>query len=72
MANSNGPKMLFLAILEDLKIDFSKFKQPSSPKVAKILSSESLKLPKITFVDRLNWPKFDFTNNLIGSEMIKF
>ena len=38
--------MSFLAILEVLKFDFSKFEQLSSPKFTKFQSSESLKLPK--------------------------
>ena len=36
-ANSNGPKMSFLAILEVLNFDFSKFEQLSSPKFTKNL-----------------------------------
>ena len=53
--------MPFLAILEVLDFDFSKFEQISSTKFTKIVSAESLKLPIITFFDRLNSPKFDFT-----------
>ena len=40
---------------------FYKFEQLSSPNFTKIQSSESLKLPKMTFLDQLNSPKFDFT-----------
>ena len=43
-ANSNGPKMLFLAISEVLNLIFNKFHQLSSPKFIKIQSSASLKL----------------------------
>ena len=58
--NSNGPKMLFLPSLEDLNLDFSKFEHLSSAKFTKIQSSESLKLPKMTFLDHLNSLRFDF------------
>ena len=61
MVHSNCPKMSFLAILEVLNFDFSKFEQLSRPKFNKIQSSESLKLPKMTFLDPLKSPKFDFT-----------
>ena len=55
-------KMSFLALLEVLNFDFfSKFKPLSSPKFTTIPSSQSLKLPKMTFLDRLNSPKFDLT-----------
>ena len=60
-ANSHGPKMSFLAIFEVLNFDFSNLEQLSSPKFAKIQSSEYLKLPKITFLDRFNSQKFNFT-----------
>ena len=43
----------FLAILEVLNFDFSQFEHLSSAKFTKIPSSESLKLPKMTFLDRL-------------------
>ena len=58
--NSDGPKMLIFTILEVLNFDFSKFEQLSRPKFTKILSSESLQLPKMTFLDSLNSSKFDF------------
>ena len=35
LVNSNGPKMLFLTILEVVNFDFSKFEQLSSAKFAK-------------------------------------
>ena len=35
LANSNGPKMLILTVLEVLNFDFSKFEQHSSPKFTK-------------------------------------
>ena len=57
--------MSFLAILEVLNFVFSKFEQLSSTKFTKIQSSESLKLPKMTFLDRLNSP------NLISRKIIK-
>ena len=41
LANSNGPKMLLLPILEVLNFDISKFEQLSSPKFTKIQSSVS-------------------------------
>ena len=46
--------MSFLAILEVLNFDFSRFEQLSSPKFTKVQSSECLKLPKMTFFDLLN------------------
>ena len=66
LVNSNGPKMLFLAILEVLNFDFSKFEQLSSPRFTKIQSSESPKLPKMTFT------KIWFHVFLSGSKMIKY
>ena len=36
LVNSNGPKMLFLVILEGLNFDFSKFEQLSSPTFTKL------------------------------------
>ena len=44
-------------------------------KVAKIdknQNPETLKLPKMTFLDHLNSPKLDFTQNRSGSKNIKF
>ena len=61
LVNSNGPKMLILAILEVLNFDFSKFEQLSSTKFTKIQSLEALNLPKMTFLDRLKSPKCDIT-----------
>ena len=61
LGNSNSPKMLILTILEVLNFDFSKFEQLSSPKFAKIQSSEFPKLPKMAFLDCFDTPKFDFT-----------
>ena len=55
--------MSFLAILEVLDFDFGKFEQLSNPKFTKFQNSESLKLPKMTFLDGQNTP------NLISSEM---
>ena len=52
-------KMLFLQILEVLNFDFSKLEQLLSPKFT-FQSSESLKLPKMTFLDHLISPKLDF------------
>ena len=53
--------MSFLAILEvsnfDILVNVSHFQVPNLPKLQ---SSESLKLPKMTFLDRLNAPKLDF------------
>ena len=51
---------------------FSKFEQFSSPKCTKSQISESLKLPKMTFMDRMNSPKFDFTQNWSGAKIIEF
>ena len=64
--------MSFLAILELLNSYFSQFEQLSSPKFTKIQSSESLKLPKMTFLDRLNSPKSSFTQNRSGGKIIKY
>ena len=47
--DSRSSKNAILTVLEVLNFDFSKFEQLSSPKCAKIQSSESLKLPKMTF-----------------------
>ena len=55
-----------MAILEVLNFDFSKFEKLTSPKFTKIQSSESLKLPNMTFLDRLNSQIFDFTQNRSG------
>ena len=52
LTNSNCQKMSFLAILEGLNFDFRQFEQLSSPKVTKIQNTESLILPKMTFLDR--------------------
>ena len=60
-SNFDSQKMSFLAILEALNFDSSKFKQPLSTNLTKIQILESLKLPKMAFLDRLNSPKFDFT-----------
>ena len=57
LGNSNSPKMFILTCLEVLNFDFSKFEQISSPKFTRIQSSESTKLPKMTFLESLNRPK---------------
>ena len=44
LGNSNGPKMSFLAIIEVLNFDFSKFEQLSSTKVTKISKFEVSKI----------------------------
>ena len=59
LANSNGQKTSFSAILEVLNFDFSKFEQFSSPKFTKN-SNQSLKFPKMTFLGLLKSPKSDF------------
>ena len=59
-ANSNGPKMSFLAILKVLNFDFTQFEQLSSPKFTKIQSSESPKLPKMTFFGPFEFTKIWF------------
>ena len=41
LANWNGPKMSFLAILEVLSFDFSTFEQLSSPKFTKKFKVQS-------------------------------
>ena len=64
--------MSFLAILEVVNFNLGKFEQLSCPKFAKIPSSESHKLPKMTFLDGLNSPKYDFTKNLSGDKIIKY
>ena len=55
-----------------LNFDFRKVEKLSSPKFTKIQSSESLKLPKMTFLDRLNVPKFGITQNWSGGKIIKY
>ena len=64
--------MLILTIVEVLDFDFSEFEQLSSTKFTKIQSSESPKLPKMTFLDHLNSPKFDFTQKRSGGKIVKF
>ena len=49
-----------MAILEGLNFDFSKIEQLLSPKVTNIQSSESLRFPKMTFLDHFNSSKLDF------------
>ena len=65
-------KNVILGMLEVLNFDFSKIEQLSSTKLTKIQNSESLILPKMTFLNRWNSPKFDLTQNLSGGIMIKF
>ena len=64
LVNSNHPKLLFLPILEVLNFDFSKSEQLSSPKLAKIQSSESLELPKMTFLT--DWILQNLVSRKIG------
>ena len=54
-------KMSFLAILEVLNLDFSKFEPFFKSQIYQNRYSYPLELPKITFFDRFNSPKFDFT-----------
>ena len=61
-----------MTIFEVLNFDFSKFKQISSPIFTKILSSLSLKLPKMTFLDHLKSPKFAIMLNQSSNKIIKF
>ena len=63
--------MLIFTILEVLNFDFSELGKFQVPNLTKIQSSESLKQPKMTFLDRLNSLKVDFTQNLSGSKIIK-
>ena len=49
--------MLILTIAEVLIL----LEQLPSPKFTKIQSSESVKLPQMTFLDPFNLTKFDFT-----------
>ena len=70
LVNLNAPKMSFFANLEVLKFDFTKFEQLSSPKSPQIQTSESQKLPKMTFLDRLDSPKFDITYYLSDRKII--
>ena len=64
--------MLILAILETLNFDFSKLGKFQIPNLPKIQSSESLKLPKMTFLDSLNPLTFDFTQNWSGGKIFKY
>ena len=50
LANPKGQKLSFLAVSEVLNFDFSKFEQFSSSKFTEFKTSESLHLPKITFL----------------------
>ena len=64
--------MSFLAILEIMNFDFGQIEQLLNPKITKIQSSESLKLPKNDILDRLYSPKFDFMSNWNSGKIIKF
>ena len=59
----NQSKNVIFASCEVQNLDVSKFEQLSSPKFTQIQSSESLKLPKMTFLDCLNM------QNLISHEI---
>ena len=60
LANSNGPKMLFLAIFGFLILILANLSNFQVPNLPKMKSSESLELPKMTFLDHLISPKFNF------------
>ena len=53
--------MSFLAMLEVLDFDFSKFEQLSSLKFTKNSKLRVYEIGKMTFLDQLNPPYFDFT-----------
>ena len=59
LANSNGPKMSFMAILEML--NFGKFGTWKLLKFIRNQNSQPLKLQKMTLLDCLNSPNFNFT-----------
>ena len=71
LANSNSPKMSFLAIWEVLNFDFSKFEQLSSPKFTKIQSSES-KIAKNDIFGPFWFTKIWFHIIWSGGKMINF
>ena len=51
----------FSTLLEALNFNFSKFEPFFKSQITKIQSLESLKWPKMTFLDCFNSSKFDFT-----------
>ena len=59
--NFRGSEFLFL-------VNLSNFQVPNLPNIQ---SSESLKLPRMTFLDHLNLTKLGFTENLTGGKIIK-
>ena len=60
LANSNSPKLSFLAFLEALNL-VNLGLESCMHTVTKNQNSEPLKLAEITYWNRLNSPKFDFT-----------
>ena len=61
LVNLNGPKLLILTIFEILNFEFSIIRATFKSQIYQKFKVQSLKLPKMTFLDRLNSPKFDFT-----------
>ena len=70
--NSKGQKVSFLALLEVLKFNFSKFEQFFKAQIYQNSKFSIFKNAKMTFLDRLNSQKFDFTQNWNGCESIKY
>ena len=60
LANSNGPKMSFLAILEGLNFDFSKFEQLSSAQIYKKSKFITSQIVKINIFGQLEFAKIGF------------
>ena len=71
LANSNGPKMSFMAILESWALNFGKFGTWKLLRLTKNQISEPLRFPKTSIFDHLNLPKFDFTKDRSGGKIIK-
>ena len=61
LANSDGPKMLILAILEVLNFDYSKFEQLSSTKFTKNSKFRVSKIAKDDIFGLFEFAIFDFT-----------
>ena len=63
LANSNGPKMSFLVIQRFSSLILVKLSNFQVPNLQKIQSTESLKLPRMTFLDSFDLPKLVFKFN---------
>ena len=60
-----------MAISETLNFEIWSILDLKVDQIDQNQNTESLKLPKMTFLDRLNSPKYDFTQNWSGGKIIK-